>query len=163
MALGTRKTASRWRLMLSSTLCCAFPENGKNAPNHGARPRRPVPDQLAEHAELPSGRFRSCVTFDGSSVPQYAELPLQAVSTPRHWPRGIQRQDIQLPWVGHDASEKSRGDFKWAIQDGQHFVTCARSGEAMPFMSIVETRRPPLAGRVEAELPSSPEAFPSWL
>ena len=48
-------------------------------------PERPVPDQLAEHAELPIRQVPQLrVAFDGPLSPQHAELPLQAVRTPRY-------------------------------------------------------------------------------
>ena len=51
-------------------------------------PKCPVPNQLAEHAEFPIRQvpqFR--IALDGPFSPQHAELPLQAVRTPRSpWP-----------------------------------------------------------------------------
>ena len=89
-------------------------------------PERPVPDQLAEHAELPIRQVPQLrIAFDGPLSPQHAELPLQAVRTPRHRGpcEGHQRQDIQLRrGVGHDV-EKIDG-FQMGNQDGQHLVLC---------------------------------------
>lgn len=88
--------------------------------------------------------------------PQHAELPLQAVRTPRHRGpvRGISDQDIQLRrGVGHDV-EKIDG-FQMGNQDGQHLVLCEiPAGDAVH----VHRQEPvplPLRAVREAEFPAA--------